>query len=149
MLENDFPNYKLIKNFDASGKIFQFRLSKHDCYRLLSGKCSVNHIGSQIESDKLGFENRIDYCRSLAKSLSEEGVTDKRSPVMIIKNSCGHYSIENGQHRLCAATNAGVRIDVYFQENECECYICGMKKRSPEYEKKEQLGENKEFFRQL
>lgn len=152
MLEDNYPGFDLIRNFNPKGNKFVFNLSKYDCYRLSKGKCSI-----QIkDQSKIAISNSINlaecsyqYCIVLANSLKEKGVTNKINTVRIIRNSCGHYSIEDGQHRLCSAANVNIKLDVYVQEFEGECRVCYFRKKSIRYRIQDIFKRNDEFLRKL
>jgi hypothetical protein len=152
MLEDNYPGYNLIRNFNPKGKTFVFNLSKYDCYRLSKGKCSI-----QFEQEKYKDESNSIYCKecdyryciSLAHSLKEKGVTNNLSPVRITRNSCGHYAITDGQHRLCLAANANIKLDVYVQDYDGQCRVCYWKKKSIKYRIKDIIKKNDEFLRRL
>ncbi|UZQ48850.1 hypothetical protein [Clostridium kluyveri] len=152
MLEDNLPGYKLIHKFDPKGKIFVFKLSKYDCYRLGSGKCSLDtEDGKNIKSVSYDTYREYDlsYCPSLVNSLRQYGVKNEIYSVRVTKNSCDHYSITDGQHRLCSAAHANIKLDVYVQEYDGECYICYWKKKSIKFRIKDFLGKNDIFLRKL
>ncbi|WP_410495829.1 ParB N-terminal domain-containing protein [Cellulosilyticum sp. ST5] len=128
MLEDNYPGYKLHRGFEARGKKFVFKLTKYDCYRIAKRKCSVVGVYDEITENAIRSECDLEYCQALLQSLKREGVVNKNYPIRIIKNSCGHYSIEDGQHRLCSAATAGLDVDVYIQESPYKCYICENRK---------------------
>jgi hypothetical protein len=131
-------------------KIIFFNLGRYDCYRLDKGKCSI-HLDAKGHKDNSISCKECDYryCISLAHSLTEKGVTNNLSPVRITKNSCGHYAITDGQHRLCSAANVNIKLDVYVQEFEGECRVCYFRKKSIRYRIQDIFKRNDEFLRKL
>lgn len=144
--EGMWDNYKLVKGFNSKDKIFNFSLSRYDCYRIDTGKCSID---CEKSSSIPYSDDALGYCQRLLQSLIDKGVTNQYSPVRIIKNSCGHYSIIDGQHRLCSAAHGGICIDVYIQESEYECYTCGKCKTDFVYRCKSLCGKNQDFLLRL
>lgn len=153
MLQDNYPGYKLIRNFNPKGKTFAFKLSKYDCYRLDKGKCSIqlDNTEHRDNANSSPFKKECDYqyCVSLVHSLKEKGITNNLSPVRITENSCGHYEITDGQHRLCSAANANIKLDVYVQEFDGVCSVCYWKKKSIKYRVKYIMKKTHEFLKKL
>lgn len=152
MLNEEYPGYTLVKGFKPKGNTFNFRLSIYDCYRRSKGCCSIKtEEGKQVNTNEYErfHESDVAYCPALVNSLIEYGMTNNRLPVKIIKNSCGHYSVEDGQHRLCSSAARKILIDVYVQESSYECYVCYWNKKSFKFKLKGLLGKNNEFLRKL
>lgn len=149
MLEETWGNYKLNKRFRPKGKTFVFNLDEYSCYKLNTGVCSMDCEKNYDLNDMYVSENSIQYCPKLANSLKQYGVTNINYPVRVIKNTCGHYSIEDGQHRLCSASKEDLGIDVYIQESEYTCRVCHFKKKSIKFRILSWIGKNKEFIKKL
>lgn len=152
MRNEEYPGYTLVKDFHPSGSTFDFRLGIYDCYRRSEGCCSLEiEEGKQVTTNEFEKfrDSDVAYCPALVNSLIKYGVTNNTSPVRIIKNSCGHYSVEDGQHRLCSSAARKIPIDVYVQDNPYECCVCHFNKKSFKFKLKGLLGKNNEFLRKL
>ncbi|MRY42631.1 hypothetical protein GKD46_20825 [Parabacteroides distasonis] len=125
-----------IENFDPRGKEFHFKLDKYSCYRCQTGKCSLDNVtldelyAFNVSND-LPAESSKDYCIGMAK-LFLEG--EFETPAFIYKDSCGHYSIDDGQHRTCVVAHlldkgASVVLNANVKEQDMACYMCGMKEK--------------------
>lgn len=145
--------------FDPTQHEFSYMLSKYDCFRKLTGHCSIGlnehelikysnlekplRINEEYHERK---ENSVHYCRLLLKSIKQKGM---QSSVDLNPNSCGHFSFSDGQHRTCVAKEAGIRnIPVNFQEAwESECRVCYFKRSNPVFRVQHWLGKTDEFTR--
>ncbi|WP_156826291.1 ParB N-terminal domain-containing protein [Paenibacillus terrigena] len=142
-------------SFDPTSHECAYMLSKYDCFRKLTGKCSLLlpeeevkqytdvEINTRYEDHK---ENSVLYCRLLMKSLLEKGFI---YPVEISSCSCGHYVFTNGQHRTCIAKTINITSipALYGGAWDSDCRVCYFKKTSLNYRIKDLLGKNTEFIR--
>ncbi|GMX64508.1 hypothetical protein Elgi_37770 [Paenibacillus elgii] len=145
-------------NFDPTQSKFAYMLSKYDCFRKLTGKCSLtlnedeyNHYAAKEKlnsKDTYEFfeDNSVHYCRLLANSMIEKGI---KKPVSINPFSCGHFAFTDGQHRTCIAKTIGLKeVPAYIGEAwECECRVCHFKKTNPIFAIRHIFGKTKEFIR--
>lgn len=145
--KDNYPGYKLDNNFNPKGKKFMFRLSKHDCYKISTGKCSheLKDI-SKVESSPYARECEACYCIDLVNSMQKNGINNE---ITITKFSCGHYVFGDGQHRVCSAAKKGAILPVYIQEGNIECYHCYLMKKSFIFKLKSIFKRNKVFIEQL
>lgn len=149
MLEDEWGSYRLDRNFSSKGKQFVFNLDTYTCYRISTGTCSIDEVGIQIKEDPYASSYSVEYCPNLAASLNKFGVINQNYPIRVIKNTCGHYSIEDGQHRLCSAAKLGITLEVYVLEDESDCDVCYWKKKSLKFRVLSRLGKNRYFLRKL
>lgn len=69
--------------------------------------------------------------------------------VTVIKNTCGHYSMNEGQHRICICAKFKVPIKVLYAESDLECIVCGMSRRNIRKRLSYMLGREKEILIKL
>lgn len=120
-----------MEKFNPKGKTFHFRLSAHSCYECRYGVCSlqdltIRYINEYESNNYLPEESDEKYCIGIAKLILEDELNKKLD---IIKYSCGHYSLSDGQHRVCAAAHLlDNNIDIEFvatiTEEPSKCYYC-------------------------
>lgn len=146
------PLGKKIRNFDPHGKTFEFNLDKYSCCKKNGKTCLAGN--AQIV-DGIGEKylrvHRDDemYCPNIINNIKRNGFDDDLYEIMVVRNGCGHYSVTNGQHRICAAAKAGISITVYLQEYDGDCYVCYWKKRSQIFKVKALLGLDRINLEQL
>lgn len=119
------------EEFYPRGKIFYIDLDKYICHKLKCGKCLINksYIDALVYTDKYMQKNDIDYCPNIIKSIYEKGYIPTLNPVSIHTYKCGHYDLDNGRHRICAA--AKLNIPIYVKINKYDdslCKVCLIKK---------------------
>ncbi|WP_160680730.1 hypothetical protein [Clostridium sp. C8-1-8] len=152
MVEDTSDVYKLIRNFKSKGKTFEFRLSEYNCYRLSNGKCSMDTtLGKSelsLEYDQYDYCD-IHYCPTLCNSVKVLGMQDKNHTVRITKNSCGHYTITDGQHRLCSSSHRDMSIEAYVEENGTICPKCYWRNKSLLYRLRDLFKLNNTFLKKL
>ncbi|MED4854816.1 hypothetical protein [Bacillus atrophaeus] len=125
---------------------YYFRLSKYDCYKVRTGKCSLDL--NDKEFNALEGEER-EYalkCRRLAAHYIKPDMHKKHSGIYASANACGHISFSDGQHRMCICKRSGVdKLLVHLSNNgDYVCYICQDKsKKVTVAEKLKQLVFNK------
>lgn len=142
--------------FNPIGKSFCFRMDKYTCFLRKHGKCSLDLTDDQYEAfsridDEIYSDNfqemtdksSVHYCRALAKDFKSNGIN---KPIDICNNTCGHYSINFGQHRACIARRVNITaIPVRdYDENDGICVHCDSKKREIIYRLQAWL--NKSFW---
>lgn len=130
-LMNENINNSIIKDcgFNVKGKGFVFNLDKYSCHERLTGKCFVNDSDYHgLDNDKMGSgDSRFDYCPLIAKSIIDRGFNDSIYSIRITKYACGHYGIEDGQHRICISHKLNIPITVYLEsDDKNDCYVCEM-----------------------
>lgn len=114
-----------IEEFNPKGKKYYFTSCNEDfCYKNRHGTCSLDLTEDKarlIPTGEYSMKNDVNYCRDIYKSLIEDG---QKQIVYINSNKCGHYTFNDGQHRLCIASKKGLKLktDVY-QGNEV-CDVC-------------------------
>ncbi|ULO04752.1 hypothetical protein H1230_16440 [Paenibacillus sp. 19GGS1-52] len=145
--------------FNPTSIEFTYMLSKHDCFRKLTGKCSLQLTDSEKKRYTLAertlteddtywdFEaNSMYYCPLLLKSIQNKGM---QNSIEINPHSCGHYSFSSGQHRTCIAKTSGIQnipANIHKAWNS-ECRVCYFKKKNYIFKVKNWLGKTKEFVR--
>jgi hypothetical protein len=133
---------------------FTYKLSKYDCYRKRTGKCSLllsdeeyrTELQKEKSSKKDYGDGSVRKCVELKNSLLKHGnLTDIR----ISSNSCGHWSIGEGQHRLCIYKTLGLgEIEVTELSGwNSECRVCYFKKTSLKFRIRSLFGLEDEFTR--
>lgn len=125
-----------VNKFDPRGKEFHFKLDKYSCYRCKEGNCSLKNISldelkEYNSSGVIPPESSKEYCIGMAK-LFLEG--EFETPAVIYKQSCGHYSFSDGQHRTCVVAHllekdANVILKADVIEQNILCYVCVMKEK--------------------
>lgn len=123
-------NYERTENFRSKGKTFLFNLNEHCCYGKKDrcyvelGKLDVTRNPRQYETgDKM-------FCVTLAECFLRRGYEDWSSCVYISKYSCGHYSVTDGQHRLCISSKIDIPITVYKKNSNNLCHVCEIGKEN-------------------
>ncbi|QDX94697.1 hypothetical protein EEL30_21900 [Brevibacillus laterosporus] len=139
---------------NPSAMDFAFRLSKYDCYRKRTGKCSLlltekeyaTEIQKEKQSKKSYGDGSVRKCVDLKNSLLEHG---NQSDIRITSNSCNHWAITDGQHRLCIYKTLNIsNIEVIeSQGSDYICRVCYFKKKSFKFRIKSYLGLEREFVR--
>ena len=100
---------------------FVFKLSARDCYKRFSNKCALNESGCK------GMEDTWLYCRAMYEAIKNKTIDGKKEAlnILITKYRCGHYAINDGQHRLCIAKRTNRYIYAEFSgEISCDCPVC-------------------------
>jgi hypothetical protein len=148
-----------VQFFDPTLHDFSYMLSKYDCFRKLSGKCSLllnekelmNYSNNEKPlkpdeeySDRK--ENSVHYCRLLLKNFEEKGI---QYSIDINPHSCKHFSFSDGQHRTCIAKTAGINdIPANIHEAwDSECRVCYFKKTNLVFRIRHMLNKTDEFTR--
>lgn len=114
-----------VEEFNPKGKKYYFTSCNKDfCYKNMHGTCSLDLTednASLITTGEYSMKNDVNYCRDIYKSIVNDG---QKQIVYINSHKCGHYTFNDGQHRLCIASKKGfkIRTDVY-QANDV-CAVC-------------------------
>lgn len=122
-----------MEKFNPKNKEFHFRLSSHSCYKCKYEICpletlTLQDINEYKQTKSSPQESDEEYCIGMAKLLLQGNLKDK---LYISKYFCGHYSLSDGQHRICVACHLiDKNIDIKFmatvKEEPVKCYYCGM-----------------------
>jgi hypothetical protein len=108
--------------------VYQFGVE--ECHELLTGVCSLeraesdpaHHVGTaacnhcpdilaQLTGQRRGGQQ-------LAMSLA------RRYPITLVEHTCGHYSINDGRHRICIATKKLMEVLAVVLTDDLPCEIC-------------------------
>lgn len=124
------------KKFNPIEKEFHFRLNEKSCYKCNCGVCSIEDLSIQdIKEYKVSVciskESEKEYCIKIAKSLLQYGCEDI---LHISRFNCGHYSLIEGQHRICIVAhllykNANIELNALTKTEDENCYYCVMLKK--------------------
>lgn len=116
-----------ITDFIPWGKTYCFSFDKYNCFFRRMGICSLwNMI---LPADNKKYEKwEKQYCPTLASSILQQGFFQAADDVTVIKNACGHYCVEEGQHRICVCGRLKVPLKVVYLESNVECIICNRSK---------------------
>lgn len=117
-----------ITDFIPWNKTYCFAFDRYNCYFRRMGICSLRNM--ILPYDYKNFEKwEKQYCPNLASSILQQGFFQAASDVTIIKNICGHYTLDEGQHRVCVCARLKVPIKVVYSESNFECIICSMSRQ--------------------
>lgn len=110
----------LIENYDPSNEKFSFNFTKDTCSYIGKSICALENVPS--EQDYKNYDFRYDKykyprCVSIYFGLKKGTINNIRMLPCIIKHSCGHFSCNDGQHRICVAQKFGFKLDVCYYEN--------------------------------
>lgn len=80
-------------------------------------------MGKSFPDTNKSFSGKdsFNYCRDIYKSIIKYG---QKVPIYICYNSCNHYSIDDGQHRICIASKKRLRLKAYLSESNSICSVC-------------------------
>lgn len=117
---------------------YAFRLGMRDCFKVLTGKCSLSLTEEEYKfyqplTKEFG-DGSADYCRTLADQMAENDSYTEDTGILAHMNECGHISFSDGQHRTCIAKKEGqTELAVTLTNNEgCICRVCHFKKEEAE-----------------
>lgn len=114
---------------------YAFRLGKYDCFKVLTGKCSLELTEKEYAYyeplTKSYNDGSVDYCRQLAAHLTENNLFKEDTGIYAYLNACGHVSFADGQHRTCIAKKIGITelTVTEFSKNEGICRVCYFKEQ--------------------
>ncbi|MGE6515262.1 hypothetical protein [Lysinibacillus sphaericus] len=114
-----------------------FRMTEYDCFKLLTGKCSLNLTIKEYEYYKENYRpltsaSSVEYCRNLYMNIIKNGITD--NSIDVCKYSCGHNIFQNGQHRACILKRKNLNyllVKRYSESNDICAYCVDMKREKP------------------
>lgn len=102
-------------------------MDKYDCHYRKTLRCSLNKM-KPCRCRTIVSDNDIRFCNNLAYEILTNGFKTTASEVEIIKNSCGHYSLDQGQHRTCICARYKIPMKVIYYEDSYPCTICARSK---------------------
>lgn len=120
--------YTYITGFIPWGKTYCFSFDKYNCFFRHGGICSLRnmHLPSDYRKCKEYAKWQEMFCPNLASSILQQGFFQAADDVKVLKNTCGHYSVDEGQHRVCVCARLKIPMKVLYQESDVECIICHM-----------------------
>lgn len=121
--------YTHVTDFIPWGKTYAFGFDKYNCYYKKCGKCSLKKMNLPYNLNR--YEKwQKEFCPNLASSILQHGFFQAATDVIVIQNSCGHYAIDDGQHRICVCARLKVPMKIVLLKSDEECRICSISKRS-------------------
>ena len=141
-----------IKLIHPENMKFSFLLTGHDCYRIATGECPLRQKYNGKENKKAGYSGTWRYCRDLYSAMVNGTVknSDNYSDLTIAKAGCGHYVVNDGQHRLCVAKTMKLPIYVNIVDGmvHSKCNTCYEKEKyfGIIYTVRRLIGKNKCFI---
>lgn len=120
-----------IENFKSKGKTFLFNLNEYCCYGK-KDKCYVQMENLDLTREPMNYSTADKmHCVSLAECFLRRGYEDYYNDrVLIQKHICGHYSVSEGQHRLCLSSKIDIPIIVYEKKSNSLCIVCSIEKEN-------------------
>lgn len=119
-----------IENFKSKGKTFLFNLNEHCCYGK-KDKCHVQIENLDLTREPMNYSTGDKmHCVILTECFLRRGYEDWDNHVLIQKHLCGHYSVTDGQHRLCLSSKIDIPIIVYEEKSNCLCIVCSTEKEN-------------------
>jgi hypothetical protein len=122
-----------MKKINPQNFSYAFCLGPLDCYKIKSGKCSLDLTNEDYESilEKEGqrsyLNGSVEYCRELAKHLVDTNSFTIDTGIRAFKSKCGHVAFGDGQHRTCIARRLNIQcliLEVFKENNEYVCRPC-------------------------
>lgn len=143
--------YTYITDFIPWDKTYCFKFDKYNCFYKRRGVCSLKnvHIPADYKKSREYDKWQKQFCPNLASSILQQGFFQSADDVTVIKNTCGHYSMNEGQHRICICAKLKVPIKVLYAESDLECIVCGMSRRNIRKRLSYMLGREKEILIKL
>lgn len=83
------------------------------------------------------YEARVGYCRELLEIMKEQYKFSEPSGIRGFKNSCGHITFSDGQHRSCIAKKNNVSQLMFDYLGDNGAHLCRACYFKMEEEKKE------------
>lgn len=117
-----------ITGFIPWDKTYCFSFDKYNCYLRRKGICSLQnmHLPSDFKKCKKYEKWQKMFCPNLASSILQQGFVQAADNVKVIKNACGHYCVDEGQHRICVCARLKVPMKILYKESDEKCIICSM-----------------------
>lgn len=113
-----------IKDFSPKGKKYYFSCSEDFCYKTKHGICSLDLTDDEVSfipPDEYPRDDNVNYCRKIYKSIINEG---QKYPIYICNNKCGHYTFDDGQHRVCIASKKELKLKAEVYQIDDLCHMC-------------------------
>lgn len=120
---------------DPRKESYCFTFSRHDCYKLATGRCTFELTDEEYEQEKAKcnssyhYEARVGYCRELLEMMRAGGTISatERTGIYAHRNACGHMTFSSGQHRSCIAKKnqlPKLYLNSLGDNEECLCRSC-------------------------
>lgn len=121
------------KNFSLQGKTFSLILMESNCHKVAdpAGMCSL-FLGEQKNLADHPRDEKGDpkHCPYIYYLMLKESVRmfprynpkSTEYPIRVIKCRCGHYTVAQGQHRICISGTKGIplpRVIISYSEIIC------------------------------
>lgn len=134
MVQEDSGNNVLTK-INPREHAFAFRLGMYDCFKVLTGKCSL-----EISEEEYNYykpltksygDGSVDYCIKFANHMAENELYTKDTGIVAHEYDCGHIAFSDGQHRTCIAKKKGFEmLPVTLKKNDGYiCRVCHFKNK--------------------
>lgn len=117
------------KLVDITKADFAMRMGPGDCYELRTGLCDLN-VTADVEYHNnhdmyVAYCGKRGYCKAMAQAISDKKIS--LDNIVIGRFDCGHYSINDGQHRICVAKRMGIKaISLETYDTLGKCKYCEM-----------------------
>ncbi|MGE6513345.1 hypothetical protein [Lysinibacillus sphaericus] len=132
---------------DPRKESYCFRFSKHDCYKLATGRCTFELTDEEYEQEKskckspYQYEARVGYCRELLEKMRDGGTLSATTSTGINahRNACGHMTFSDGQHRSCIAKKnklPKLHLTTLGDNGEYLCRSCYLEKEEEQKPKR-------------
>ena len=143
--------YTYITDFIPWDKTYCFSFDKYNCFFQRKGICSLKSMQLPGDFKKCTQYDKWqkEFCPNLASSILQQGFFQAADNVKVIKNACGHYCIDEGQHRICVCAKLKVPMKILYGESNEECIICSISKRNIRKRLLYMLGKEKEILMKL
>lgn len=109
------------KVINPSLEQFTFEFTKNECYKLRTGKCSLE-MNVDLRRYSSVQDNEKEYCPHLYQLMMEGGRIVKDP--QLARCGCGHFIINDGRHRLCIAQQKNMNILVEISAGLKTCLNC-------------------------
>lgn len=143
--------YTYITDFIPWDKTYCFKFDKYNCYYRRKGICSLQnmHLPSDYKKCKEYDKWQKQFCPNLASSILQQGFFQAADDVKVIENICGHYTLNEGQHRVCVCARLKIPLKVAYLKSDEECIICSISKHSIRKRLSYMLGREKDILIKL
>ncbi|MDH6675630.1 hypothetical protein M2277_006338 [Paenibacillus sp. LBL] len=123
---------RYVRNYSLQGKTLSLLFFHGNCHKVAdpAGRCSLfledqGDLSNHREYEKANPKH-CPYIHFLMQNESDRMFppynATGRYPIYLCRNSCGHYSTGQGQHRLCISGTLGIplpRVRLSSSENVC------------------------------
>ncbi|MGE7840724.1 hypothetical protein ACQKNX_08025 [Lysinibacillus sp. NPDC093712] len=126
---------------DPRKESYCFTFSRHDCYKLATGRCTFELTDEEYEKENAKsnspynyhYKARVGYCRGLLEKMRDGGdiSATKRTGIYAHSNACGHMTLSSGQHRSCIAKKnqlPKLHLNTLGDNGEYLCRSCYIEK---------------------